>query len=57
MKDAQGNPEVRELLEQICEQDEEAIRQLQQQLARMLGEGAAGGGETSRRATASTRRS
>jgi hypothetical protein len=57
LKDAQGNPEIRELFEQFREQDEECVQQLQQQLASMLSEGATGGGETSRRASAGNRRS
>jgi len=56
LKDAQGNPEIRELFEQFREQDEECVQQLQQQLASMLSEGATGG-ETSRKASAGNRRS
>lgn len=56
LKDAQGNPEIRELFEQFREQDEECVQQLQQQLANMLSEGVTGG-ETSRKASAGTRRS
>ena len=57
LKDAQGNPEIRELFEQFREQDAECVQQLQQQLANMLSEGVTGGGETSRKASAGTRRS
>lgn len=37
MRDAQGNQEISQLLQQLRQQDEQTIRQLQQHLAQMLG--------------------
>ncbi|HSE99103.1 MAG TPA: hypothetical protein VLD57_12615 [Blastocatellia bacterium] len=52
LKDAQGDSEVRQLLEDLRQQDEQAVEQLQQHLGRLIGEGGSRGAQTSKSASA-----
>ncbi|MCA1628113.1 MAG: PA2169 family four-helix-bundle protein [Acidobacteria bacterium] len=52
IKDAQGDPEVSTLLEQIRQQDAQAVEQLQQHLHRLLGSRLENRGSAARAGTA-----
>lgn len=46
IEDAKGNQEIARLLEQLVEQDRQAVQQLQQQLTRLLSQSQGAGGSS-----------